>query len=179
MMIIIATDPALRHPAVDMEPQILAEEMMMTIATGQPRNPAVVMAPVVTMTTTMAQLRSLAAAMVLLAMMMTIMDRGPRHLAVVTDLRLPAVETMMTTAMAPPRSLVADMAVETTGMTAMAPPRSLAADMAVETTMTVMALEINPAAAVIAPETLVPLNTRLVTHLAATIGMIRAVRRRN
>ena len=175
-----ATDLAPRHLAVDMDLQILAEEMMMRIATGQARNPAVVMAQVATMTTTMAQRRSLAAAMVLLATMtttmaqrrslaaamvplatmMTIMDRGPRHLAVVTGLRPPAVEMMTATAMAPTRSLVADMAVETTIMTA-------------------TALETNPAAAVMAPETLVPLNIRQVIHLAATIEMTRAVSRRN
>ena len=195
-----ATDLAPRQLAVDMDLQILAEEMMMRIATGQARNPAVVMAQVATMTTTMvrprspaaamvplammtttmaqrrslaaamvllatmtttmAQRRSLAAAMVPLATMMTIMDRGPRHLAVVTDLRPPAVEMMMATAMAPTRSLVADMAVETT-------------------TMTATALETNPAAAVMAPETLVHLNIRQVIHLAATIEMTRAVSRRN
>ncbi len=154
-----ATDLAPRHLAVDMDLQILAEEMMMRIATGQARNPAVVMAQVATMTTTMVQPRSPAAAMVPLATMMTIMDRGPRHLAVVTDLRPPAVEMMMATAMAPTRSLVADMAVEMT-------------------TMTATALETNPAAAVMAPETLV-LNIRQVIHLAATIEMTRAVSRRN
>lgn len=107
----IATDLAPRNLAVDMDLQVLAEVMMMRTATGQPRNPAVVMAQVATMTTTMVQPRSLAAAMVPLVMTMTIMDRGPRHLAVVTDLRPPAVEMMMTTAMAPARSLVVDMAV--------------------------------------------------------------------
>lgn len=179
-MMMIATDLAPRHLAVDMDLQILAEEMMMKIATGQPRNPAVVMAQVVTMTTTMVQPRSPAAAMAPLATMMKIMDRGPRHPALVTDLRPSAVEMMMTTAMAPPRSLVTDMAVETTAMTAMAPPRSLVADMAVGTTaMTATALETNPPAAIMAPETLVPLNTHQVTHLAATIGMTRAVSRRN
>lgn len=178
MMITIATDRTPRQPAVDMDLLILAEEMMITIATAQLRNPVVVMAP--TMTTTMAQPRSPAAAMVPLATMMTIMDRGPRHLAVVTDLRPPVVETMMTTAMAPPKSLVADMAVETTAMTAMAPPRSLAADMAVEPmTMTTTALETNQAVAAMVPKTLVPRNTRQVKHLAATIGMTRAVCRRN
>lgn len=65
-------------------------------------------------------------------------------------------------------------------MTAMAPQRSLAADMAVETTITTAtALETNPAAAVMGPETLVPLITRQVTLLATTIGMTRAVSGRN
>lgn len=200
MTMMVATDLARRNLAVDTDLQTLPEEMMMRRATGQPRNPSVVMVqvaimtttmvplrspaaamdPLTTMTTAMVQPRSLAAAMVPLATMMSIMDRGPRHLAVVTDLRPPAVEMMMTTAMAPLRSRVVDMTVEMTTMTAMVPRRSLSADMAVETTtMTATALETNPVAAVMGPETLVPPNTRQVTHLATTIGMTRAVSRRN
>lgn len=147
--------------ATDLGPRnsALAVEMMMTIATDQPRSPAVVMAPVAMMKTAMAQPRSPAAAMVPLARMMTataqlrspaavtapvvtmmtVMDREARHRAVDTDLRPAAVETMMTTAMAPQRSLVAAMALAT----------------------------------------LVPLTTRQATHLAVTIGMTRAVCKRN
>lgn len=196
----IATDLAPRHPAVNMDLQTLAEEMM-TIATGQPRSPAVVMAPVATMTTAMArsrspaaamvppatmkaataQLRSPAAVMVPVATMMTIMDQGPRHLAVDTDLQPLAVATMMTVTDREPRHPGVDtdlrpLAVETIMTTAMAPPRSLVADMAVETMiMTATALETNPAAAAMAPETLLPLTTRQATHLVVIIGMIRAV----
>lgn len=198
----IVTDLALRHPAVDMDRQTLAEEMMMTIATGQPRSPAVVTVPVATITTATAQPRSPAAAMVPPATMMTatvqlrspavgivpaatimtIMDRGPRHLAVDTDLRLLAVETMTPMDREPRHPAVVtdlrQLAVETTMTTAMAPPRLLVAGMAVERTMTtVTALETNPAAAALAPETLVPRTIRQAIHLAATIGMTRAVRR--
>lgn len=174
----IVTDLALRHPAVHMDRQTLAEEMMMTIATGQPKSLAVVTVPVATITTAMAQPRSPAAAMVPPATMMTatvplrspavgivpaatimtIMDRGPRHPPVDTDLRPLDVEITMTTAMAPPRLLVAGMAVE-------------------RTTTTVTDLETNPPAAALAPETLVPRTIRQAIHLAATIGMTRAVRR--